>query len=223
MRFPIRSETEAFYFALATAALVGVGVVVGVLASALVGLIAFLALALLALVAYLGSTDDQRRQPLREAVHAPHRQGAVPDARHVLVIANEPLAGEELRQRIIGSGSDDRRVELDVLAPVLTSRTHLAYTDIDESMRQARDRLEQSLAWARSQGLLVHGSIGDSDPAASIEDELREFGADEVIVVTADGKADHWQEQDQLRRLRAELDVPVVHVATKRPAAQSAA
>jgi len=211
MRFPIRSETDAFYFAIATAALGGIAVAIGALTTPLVGLIAFLVLGLLALAAYLASTDGERRQPLREAAAEPHRsRGAAADARHVLVVANEALQGEQLRARI--AGAEGRRVELDVLAPVLSSRTHLAYTDIDEGMCRARERLSRSLSWARTQGFLAYGTIGDASPTASIEDQLREFGADEVIVVTS-GEGEHWQERDQLQRLRDELDVPVVQFA----------
>lgn len=214
MRFPIRSETDAFRLTVATAALAGLAVAIGLLSTALVGMVAFAAMALLALSAYLSSADRERRQPLREAAEAPHPRGASDGARHVLVVANEPLEGDELRERI--AGVEDKRVELDVLAPVLGSRTRFAYTDIDEGMRQARVRLERSLSWARTQGFLVHGSVGDASPATAIEDELRDFGADEVIVVTAGPEAQRWQEREQLRRLREQLDVPVVQIVTLR-------
>ncbi len=210
MRFPIRSETDAFYFAIATAALAGVAIAIGAIATALVGLIAFLALGLLALAAYLASADRERRQPLREAAGEPHiLRGAAPGARHVLVVANEPLQGDELRARI--AGRENQRVELDVLAPVLSSRTHLAYTDIDANMRRARERLDSSLSWARTQGFLAHGTIGDASPTVSIEDELRKFGADEVIVITS-GDSDQWQQREQLRLLRDQLEVPVIQL-----------
>lgn len=209
MRFPIRSEADAFRLTIATAVLAGIAVVIALLSNVLVGVVAFAVMALLALGAYLRSADGERRQPLREAAAAPHPRGGVAGARHVLVVANERLEGDELRERIVGA--KDERVELDVLAPVLSSRTHLAYTDIDEGMRQARRRLERSLSWARTQGFLAHGSIGDAiSPTTAIEDQLRDFGADEVIVVTAGSGAEHWQEREQIRRLRDELDVPVV-------------
>jgi hypothetical protein len=183
--------------------------VIGLLSTVLVGLVVFAAMALIALAAYLRSADREKRQPLREAAAAPHPNGGIAGARHVLIVANEQLDGDELRERI--AGSESARVELDVLAPVLSSRTHLAYTDIDEGVRQARRRLERSLSWARTQGFLVHGSIGDAiSPTTAIEDQLRDFGADEVIVVTAGPGAEHWQEREQIRRLRDELDVPVV-------------
>ena len=212
MRFPIRSETDAFRLTVGTATLVCVAVIIGLLSTAVVGVIAFAALGLLAMSAYLASADRERRQPLREAAEGPHPRGARDGARHVLVLANESLEGEELRKRI--AGVEGERVEVDVLAPVLSSRTHLAYTDIDSETRRAQDRLERSLSWARTQGFLARGRVGDAvSPIASVEDELRDFGADEVIVVTAGPQARHWHEREEIRRLRSELDVPVVQVA----------
>jgi hypothetical protein len=215
MRFPVRSETDAFRLTAGAAALVCVAVIVGLLSSAVVGVIAFAALGLLALSAYLSSADRERRQPLREAAEATHPRGARDGARHVLVLANESLRGEELRARIAGAKGE--RIELDVLAPVLSSRTHLAYTDIDAETRRARERLQRSLSWARRQGFLAHGRVGDAiSPIASLEDELRDFGADEVIVVTAGPQPEHWHEREEIRRLRAELDVPIVQVGLSR-------
>ena len=92
---------------------------------------------------------------------------------------------------------------------------HLAYPDIDQEMRQARERLRRSLEWARAQGFKARGEIGDANPLTAIEDELRDFGADEVIVVPRDEQDAGWQEQKELESLSEELDVPVVQVAAR--------
>jgi GABA permease len=128
----------------------------------------------------------------------------------VLVIANEPLSGRALRERILGEGDED--VELDVLAPVLTSRLHYGVSDIDRDLEHARVRLERSLRWAREQGITARGEVGDPSATTAIEDELRDFGADEVIVVTHPRERQTWQERKELERLRSELDVPVTHL-----------
>ncbi len=41
---------------------------------------------------------------------------------------------------------------------------------------------------------------------------MRDFSADQVIVVTHPRERETWQEQGELERLRRELDVPVTHV-----------
>jgi len=217
MRAPIRSETDAFRLGMLGAAAVVVCVLVGWLVAVWAGL-ALLALMLAgALVAWLRAPDPDRRRPLREAARAAHPHGAPDGVRHVLVVANETLGGEELRERIVGG--DGAPVEVDVLAPVLTSHVHLGVTDVDRETRAAQRRLERSLAWMRAQRIRARGSVGRTSPELAIEDELRDFGADEVIVVTHPGERATWQERGALERLRAELDVPVTHVVVGHGAA----
>ena len=74
-------------------------------------------------------------------------------------------------------------------------------------------RLQRSLEWARTHGFKARGEIGDANPLTAIEDELRDFGADEVIVVTREQQDAGWQEEKELESLSEELDVPVVQVA----------
>ncbi len=214
MRTPIRSEPEAFRTAMVGAAAIAVCVLLGWLVAAWLGVALFALVLAAAAAAYLRAPNPDRRASLREAAHAPHPHGAGAGVRHVLVVANEPLAGDELRERILGDGDDGgaRHVELDVLAPVLTSHVHLGVTDVDRETRAAQRRLERSLAWARAQRIRARGSVGRTSPNLAIEDELRDFGADEVIVVTHPRDRETWQERGELDRLRAELDVPVTHL-----------
>jgi hypothetical protein len=75
-------------------------------------------------------------------------------------------------------------------------------TDIDRELNEARERLECCLAWARANGLDARGEVGDVSATTAIEDELRDFGADEVIVVTHPRDRETWQERGELERLR---------------------
>ncbi len=210
MRIPIRSEPEAFRFTLGSVLLIGTSLLIGWLSTPLAGVAVFAVGAAAALIAYLRAPNPDRPAQLREAAHAPHPRGAGGGRRRVLVVANEVLAGYELRKRL--TGADRERLHIDVLAPVLTSHTHYAVSDIDRELEQARARLDSSLAWARAHGIEAHGEVGDPSAAIAIEDELRDFGADEVIVVTHPREREGWQERGELERLRRELDVPVTHV-----------
>ena len=90
-------------------------------------------------------------------------------------------------------------------------------TDVDREMDQARERLALTLDWARTHGLRARGHIGDPmHPMLAVEDDLRRFGPDEVIVATHPAESTNWQETDLMARLRAELDVPVTHVVVDR-------
>ena len=210
MRTPIRSETEAVRFVFAGAAVIAVSVLVGWLAVPLAGVAVFVLALVVAAIAYLGADNPDRRPALREAAHESHPHGPRTGTRHVLVVVNEALGGDELREQLSRRGGE--RVELDFLAPVLTSHLHFAMSDIDHELADARARLDRSLAWAHECGIVARGQVGDPNPTIAIEDELRDFGADEVVVVTHPRERETWQERGELERLRQELDVPVTHV-----------
>jgi hypothetical protein len=214
MRMPVRSETDAFRITYGTAFLVGVSIAVGLALSPLWGAVLFAILALGVLLADLAADDPERPSPLRAAAHAPHPD-ASSEAWRILVVANESLEGEDVRAVILGRAT--LRPELMVVAPVLVSRTHFVTTDVDREMNQARARLSQTLDWARTHGLQARGHIGDPmHPMLAIEDDLRRFGPDEVIVATHPAEGTNWQEGGLVARLRSELDVPVTQVVVDR-------
>ena len=123
-------------------AVIGVSLLLGLLIGAWVGVAAFVIAVAVAGIAYLRADNPDQRTPLRDAEHAPHPHGAPAGTRHVLVVANETLAGDELGKRIIHTNG--RPVELDVLAPVLTSELHYAMSDIDNEPAHGRD---SSVRW----------------------------------------------------------------------------
>lgn len=212
MRIPGKSEGNAFDIVLGAAMLSGIAVLAGVAVTPLYGILVFAAGALGAVLFELLSPDPQRRRALREAAGSSERHASEPQ--HVLVVANELMAGPALRDAIIERGGPGCRI--DILAPVLSSRARYWASDFDRELEEARLRLAGSLAWAASQGLHASGHVGDPDPYTALEDELRGFGADEVIVVTHPSKRANWLESGELARLRAELDVPVTHFVSDR-------
>src|SRR6516225_480162 len=135
MRPPIRSESDAFRLTLGLSLLIVVSATVGALAEPIVGFGMFMASVVIVAVVYLSSASSDRRPVLREAADGPHPHGAAPGRRHVLVIANEVLCGDALREQITRGGLGC--VELDVLAPVLTNLVHLQVTDIDRELNEA--------------------------------------------------------------------------------------
>jgi GABA permease len=212
MRNPIRSETDAFRLALGSAAVIGVAIVIGAFADPLVG-VALVAGCLIGAFAWEVTTKDPgRRRPLREAA----AQGR--DATHarprVLVVANRTLRATELRDELRRRAT--RGAELHLVAPILASRAHYIASDVDGELADARSRLSDALAWARSEGLAVTGDIGDPNAAlGAIEDALRVFGPDEVIIATLPPGRSNWLETGIVARLEDELDIPVTHLVAE--------
>lgn len=206
VRTPITSERDAFRLTVSGVAIIVAALLLGWLLDVWAGVALFVVAVVIAGIAYLRSPDPSRRSPLEEAAREPHFYRA-PGRRHVLIVANEALRGEELHRRI---GATDGDVEVDVLAPVLTSHVHYGTSDLDREIAQARERLRRSLDWTRAHGLHARGEVGDANPVTALEDQLRSFGPDRVIVVTHPQET--WQERTELERLRQELDVPVEQV-----------
>jgi hypothetical protein len=221
MRNPIRSEADAFLLALAGTALIAASVAVGAILAPLAGGALFACALIGALVWEITSEDPDRRRPLREAAEA-GRRGAPSAGRRVLVVANRTLHSEELK-----AGMRDealRESELRVIVPILVSRVRYLASDVDTELAQARERLAAALAWAQSEGLRVSGKVGDPIAAlGAIEDELRAFGADEVLISTYPKGTSNWLETNIVKRLREELDIPVTHVVAAPDRARLAA
>jgi len=211
MRVPFKTETDAFRVAVALGLLVGASVLVGLVASRAYGVVLFAAGVAAGVTFELAGREAGRGSALQEAADAPHRHRASDGKRHLLVVTSVKLAGEELRRELAAAGGPS--VELDVLAPILASRSHYWASDLDREGEEAHERLEASLAWAAEQGFAAKGEVGDPDPLLAIEDELRDFGADEVIVVTHSGERRSWLANRMLGHLARELDIPVREIA----------
>jgi hypothetical protein len=210
MRNPVRSETDAFYIAVGSAALIAASLALGSLVDPLVGVALLVGAVIGAFVWEISTKDPDRRRPLREAASEARSRRSATSPR-VLVIANRTLHGEplraELRRRAVTGA------EIHIVAPIVCSRAHYIASDVDTELDEARSRLATALAWAESEGVAVTGKVGDANAAfAAIEDELRRYGADEVIISTYPPGRSNWLETGIVERLRDELDIPVTHV-----------
>jgi GABA permease len=211
MRNPIRSETDAFYLTFGVALVLVAAAAVGALAGALVGVAVIAAAAVGALIWELSTKDPERRRPLREAAAEGRLTAPAHPRRRVLVVANRTLQGDELTN--ILRRRAEAGAELRVVAPILVSRTRYLASDVDRELADARERLGAALDWAQAEGVQASGRVGDPIAAfGAIEDELRVFAADEIVISTFPEGRSNWLETDIVERLRDELDIPITHV-----------
>lgn len=134
------------------------------------------------------------------------------DKHRVLVVANETVGGGALLEEIRGR-CHGRRCEILVVTPALTgSRASHWASDIDEAIELARQRMELSLIAIGELHFKVRGEIGDSDPNVAIEDALRVFPADEILISTHPPRRSRWLERGVVERARDEIDLPITHV-----------
>jgi hypothetical protein len=201
---PLRSEAEAFRFLIASIAYFGVIVIASVVGGKWVGLGAFILLTLAVLAWWAHARRDER--PIR-TLPRPHGPGE----RRILVIANETVAGQTLRSMILEKSLDVRE-EVLVVTPALNSPLKHWVSDEDDARAEAQARLDHSLAQLADAGVQARGEIGDGDPLQAIEDALRTFGADEIIISTHPAGRSRWFERGVVERARERFAVPITHV-----------
>jgi nucleotide-binding universal stress UspA family protein len=202
----LRSEAEAFRFVLGSVVyfgLIGIGTVI----NGWLGLGVFVALTL-GLLAWWARA---RRQEAPVQVASERRWAA--DERHILVIANETVGGERLRDEL-RTRSEGYREQVLVVCPALNSPIRHWASDEDPARAAAQERLESSLERLRELGIEARGEVGDGDPLQAMEDAMRTFGADEIIISTHPPGKSHWLEKGVVDRARQRFAVPITHVVT---------
>jgi hypothetical protein len=204
VRNPLRSEAEAFRFLLLTIAYFAL-IVIGAVIDKWVGFAVFIVLTVgIVYLAFLRGRDEP---PARIAPTRTHSD----DEHRILVIANETVAGDTLHA-MIREKSEGYRTNVLVVAPAQPSPLQHLASDDDPGRRAARERVDASLAKLRGQGLSAQGQVGDADPLQAIEDALRTFGPDEIIISTHPEGRSHWLERGVVEHARGRFAVPITHV-----------
>src|SRR5262249_50906669 len=139
----------------------------------------------------------------------------------ILVVANETVAGAELLSTLLDRVRPTTRVL--VVSPALNSPLRHWASDSDDARAAAAARLDASLARMRDAGIDANGTVGDSDPVLAIEDALRTFPADEIVLSTHPPGRSNWLERDVVERVRARFSRPVTHVVVDLEAARRSA
>jgi hypothetical protein len=125
------------------------------------------------LILFVGSRRDERQQvEVATNDDATHR---------VLVLSHEGLGGSKLTDALQSKGDGSAHVR--VIVPAMTSALDRLAGDVDEEIGEAESDLERLVGEINSAGMDAEGLVGDSDPTQALEDALKTYAADEVIVV----------------------------------------
>ena len=98
------------------------------------------------------------------------------------------------------------------MTPALNSPLRHWVSDEDGARAAAADRLEASLEAMRAAGMKARGEIGDSDPVQAIDDALRTFAPDDIVISTHPEGRSNWLERGVVDAARERFDVPITHV-----------
>jgi hypothetical protein len=203
MRNPLRSEAEAFRFVL-----LAVGYFAIIVAAAAIdtwlGVAAFAALTGGVVVAWLRSRRDEPPLTTRAASHPEN-------VRRILVIANETVGGDHLFE-VISERAEAVDEEVLVVCPALNSPLRTWASDEDNARAVAQQRLEHTLARLAAAGVEARGEIGDGDPLQAMDDAVRTFGPDEIVISTHPEGRSNWLERGVVSGAKARFEVPIRHV-----------
>ena len=208
MRNPFRTEAEAFRFVWLTIIYFALIVIASVINTWL-GLGVFIGET--AILIWWIITRGLREEP--EPLPVPAHEE---DDHRILVIANETVGGgellAELKQRVEG-----KRAQVYVVSPALNSKLRHWVSDEDQARLEAQERLDASLEAMRAAGIEARGQIGDSDPLQAIEDGIRIFAPDELVISTHPEGRSNWLERGIVLHTRERFACPVTHVVVDLP------
>jgi hypothetical protein len=205
MHNPLRSEADVFRLVVVLVGAAALVVALTLLTSPIWGIL--LAVALIAIGVGLAWRETRGSEP-REL----HLRRVPDSTRRILVVANQTAEGSELLEEIANRcrGND---CEVMLVCPgMVGSRAEHWASDVDKGMDAARERMARSVAALRRVGVEVRADVGDPDPNLAIEDALRVFPADEIVISTLPPGESRWLEHDVVERTRREVDLPMTHV-----------
>jgi hypothetical protein len=214
MRNPFKTEAAAFRFLMFTIGyfgLIGIASVINKWA----GLAVFLLLTG-GVVAWWLSARSAHEKPLTQ-----QPQPRVPGGKRLLVVANETVGGAELLE-LLKRDAGGASTEVLVVVPALNSPLKHWVSDEDGARSAARERLEASLEAMRAAGISARGEIGDGDPLQAIDDALRTFVPDELVISTHPEGRSHWLERGVVEAAEERYEIPVTHVVVDLEAASTA-
>jgi hypothetical protein len=132
----------------------------------------------------------------------------------ILVLASEPVSGEALRKAVGRESADD--AEVLVVAPALNTRTRFWVSDPDPAIERADEVQADTVKRMEEEGVDAVGDTGESDPVLAIEDALRTFPADQIVLFTHAGGDRNWAEEGLVDEVRERFDADVAHLVIER-------
>jgi nucleotide-binding universal stress UspA family protein len=132
--------------------------------------------------------------------------------KRVLVVTTASVEPDRLRGEVLRHVRDEN-AEVKVVAPASdVSRLQWLANDEDEAREEAAQQAHEA-AEAVEPAASVETEVGDSDPVQAVEDALRTFPADQIVIVTGNGDEAGWLEQDSASAISERFGLPVTKLS----------
>ena len=132
--------------------------------------------------------------------------------KRILVVTTASVDPGTLREKVLGHVGDEG-AEVKIVAPASdVSPLQWLANDEDEAREEAAQQAEQA-AEALEPATVVETEVGDSDPVQAVEDALRTFPADQIVLVKASGDEEGWLEEDSASAAFERFGLPVTQLS----------
>jgi hypothetical protein len=101
--------------------------------------------------------------------------------------------------------------EIVVVTPILVSGLQWLASDTDRARYEADERLAAVLGQveAAAPEATVRGNVGDDTPMTALDDVMREFRPDHILIALRSSDHDAWQELGLLDEVRLAFHIPM--------------
>jgi hypothetical protein len=125
------------------------------------------------------------------------------EATRTLVVANQTVGGEPLIGMLKGKAAESRHRFI-VIAP-----------QGDGGAGDANERLAHTLQRLEDEGLMAIGQVSEADPFTAIQNALRFYAVDEIVISTFPSTKSGWLRSDLINRVRQTTGKDVQHVVVQ--------
>ena len=133
------------------------------------------------------------------------------ERKKLLVVATAPVEPDQLREAVRSHSGEETDVRVVAPASGLSPLQWLA-NDEDSAREEAAGVAGAAARAVEPDSARTEAGVGDTDPVQAIEDALRTFPADEVLVVTHRDDEAGWLEQDSAEEAHERFGVPVTRL-----------
>jgi hypothetical protein len=132
--------------------------------------------------------------------------------RRILVVTTADAPQSEVESLVRAHAGEDAALQVIAPASKISWLDWLTNAE-DDARADAAERAEATSEAAPAER--VDAQVGDVDPLQAIEDALRTFPADEVVVLTAPEDEATWLETGLGEQAQRRFSVPVTHLVTR--------
>jgi hypothetical protein len=133
----------------------------------------------------------------------------------ILVLTTEAVSASQLRDALPSNAGDPEDAEIMVVAPALhKSALRFWVSDADEAIARADEVRHESVEQLGDDGVAASGDTGEGDPGDAIEDALKTFPADRILIFTHPESKQRYREDVDTDELAERFGIPVTQAST---------